>query len=392
MVKNRTRWAAAAAVLATSGMVAAAVTAGAAPAAAETKAKPAFVIGFANSTQGAITFPGISDGAQAAVAYVNAHGGINGRPLVLAVCDLDTTPEKNAACGSQFANDSRLKMVNTGFSLAAGAFQTALAPSGLPILQSFPTTEAEYIAKNAVTYNGGAVSGTIGVAELANAAKARTITRFVPDNASAPAGIAYFAARYKGDVKTVLVPATVTDPLPYILQGDVLNKDMIALGLSNCNPWLKPLAAIGVPGNKIIGSTICLTKANITANPAAYDGWRAPYILLEEVLGRGLRKDLDLMLDEYPKYAKVPVSTGFLAFTSQGWGAILTLQNVLRGVPDSVLNDKKALYKVLHAYTGPSNLGGPAMKCGLVKTMPALCSMFTYKVQLRGGKFYQIAG
>jgi len=392
MVKKRTRWAAAAGLLAASGMVFASVAAGAAPAAAETRAKSAFIIGFANSTQGAITFPGISDGAQAAVQYVNARGGINGHPLVLAVCDLDTTPEKNAACGNQFANDPRLKMVNTGFSLAAGALHNALAPSGLPILQSFPTTDAEYLAKNAVTYNGGAVSATIGIAEIANAAKAKTVTRFVPDNASAPAGINYFAARFKGDVKTVLVPATVTDPLPYILQGDVLNKDLVMLGLNNCNPWLRPLAQIGLPSNKIVGSTICMTRANLTANPAAYDGWRAPYMLLEEVLGRGIRKDLDVMLNEYPKYAKVPTATGFLPFTSQGWGTILTLQNVLRGVPDSVLNDRKALYNVLRSYTGPSNLQGPAMKCGQVKSLPALCSMWTFKVQFRGGKFYQIAG
>ncbi|MDI1289683.1 MAG: ABC transporter substrate-binding protein, partial [bacterium] len=163
MGKHKIRWAAATAVAATAGIIAASVAAGAPPAAAATKS--AFVIGFMNSTQGAVQFPGISDGAQAAVQYVNARGGINGHPLVLAVCDTDTTPEKNQACAQQFANDPRLKMVNVGFTLTPGPFYSALTPSGLPVIQSFPTTQADFNAPNAVAYNGGAPASTVGGAE-----------------------------------------------------------------------------------------------------------------------------------------------------------------------------------------------------------------------------------
>ncbi|MDI1288850.1 MAG: ABC transporter substrate-binding protein [bacterium] len=392
MVKHKTRLVVRAAVAAVAGMVVATMAAGV-PAAAATKS--AFVVGFSNTTAGTAAFAGLSDGAQAAVQYVNAHGGINGHPLVLAQCDLDPTPEKNQACGQQFANDSRLKMVITGLSVNPGPLFAAVTPTGLPVLESFPTNDAEYVASNAVAYNGGGVASAVGQAEISNYDKAKTVTRFQSDVASTTANNNYFLARYKGPasaVTLVRVPATATDPLPYVLQGNAVTADSVTEGIANCVPWAKVFSQLGIKGTKVTTSSSCLSAANIQGpSGPLFEGWRSAYLYQDAVFGP-ITKDLKTLINEYPKYAKLPTTPGFAAYVSQGWGPILTLQNVLRGKPDSVLNNKKALFNVLHSYRGPGNLTASSMKCGAIKSLPALCTTYTIKGQVRGGKIYRVAG
>ncbi len=389
MFEPKARWAAAAAAVA--GMVVATVVAAAPPAAA---AKSAFVIGFVNTTQGPIQFPGLTDGAQAAVQYVNAHGGINGHPLVLAVCDLDATPEKNLACGQQFANDPRLKMVNTGFTLSPGAMYSALTPTGLPVIQSYPASDAEYLAPNAVAYNGGAPGATVGTAELANAMNAQTVGRYVNDVVGSIGFTNFFMARFKGPkagVKNVAVPVAFTDALPYLLQGGAATADFNMVAVSNCLPFARAMAQLGVPGTKVGAASSCIAPNQVGPNAGLFEGWRAAFFFQDAGFGP-ITPDLKTLINEYPKYAKLPTTPTFPALVSQGWGTILTLQNVLRGVPDSVLNNKAALLKVLKAYRGPGTLTAPTMKCGSVKGLPSLCTTYTMKGQNRGGRFYRIAG
>ena len=171
------------------------------------------------------------------------------------------------------------------------------------------------------------------------------------------------------------------------------NTDFVSIGVTNCLPFAKALAQLKVPGTKVGAASSCLSSANI-AGPSAslFEGWRAAFYYQDAVFGMGVTKDLDVLLTNYPKYAKLPTTPGYATFVSQGWGPILTLQNVLRGVPDSVLNDKKALFKKLQSYRGPGNLTAPTMKCGSISGSPSLCTLWTMKGQNRGGKFYRVAG
>lgn len=50
----------------------------------------------------------LPQGAEAAIARINATGGINGRPLELVVCDDQRTPTGGAQCAQEFAGDELL--------------------------------------------------------------------------------------------------------------------------------------------------------------------------------------------------------------------------------------------------------------------------------------------
>ncbi len=394
MVKKKTRWAAAAAVAATAGMVAATVAAGAPPAAAATKA--AFVIGMYNANQGVVTLPGIADGAQAAVQYVNATGGINGHPLVLkTMCEVDATPEKNQACGQQLANDSQLKMIVSGFTLAAGPMFSTLSTATAPIIEAYPVSSAEFTASNAVAYTGGAVAASVGGAELANYDKAQTVAFMLQDSQTAQASENYYRARFKGPqagIKVVLVPATATDALPYLLQGGAATADVVQIGLGNCLPFARALSQLRIPGTKVHSTPVCVSPTNIQGpSGSLFEGWRMAFNLQDPGFGP-ITPDLRTLINEYPKYAKLPTSPAWPTYVAQGWASVMNIQKVLRGQPDSVLNDKKALFNVFHSYRGPAVLGGPSMKCGSVKGQQALCTTWTMKGQNRGGKYYRVAG
>jgi len=79
---------------------------------------------FTNPT---VTFPTAIDGAKAAVAYYNSHGGVNGHMLQLEVCDDTGDPNVGASCARQAISDGVVATVGDA------SFEGATV---LPILQS----------------------------------------------------------------------------------------------------------------------------------------------------------------------------------------------------------------------------------------------------------------
>jgi branched-chain amino acid transport system substrate-binding protein len=72
-------------------------------------------------------FPEATDGAKAAVASINASGGVNGHPLKLDTCDTKFDPNQEAACARQMVTDK----------VAAVVFPQMFFPqTSLPLLQS----------------------------------------------------------------------------------------------------------------------------------------------------------------------------------------------------------------------------------------------------------------
>lgn len=394
MLKHKTRLAAACtAVALAAGTLAAAGSASAAP--EQVRAKSAFVIGWSSADSGSIAFPAMADAAQAAMQYINTRGGINGHPLVIAFCGVDASPEKNQACGQQFANDKRLSAVVAGWSLAFGPFYQALTPIGMPIYQAVPVYPADYAAPNSVSYVGGGIAPPVGIAEMANTMKTKTVAFLGVDGPSVATTFGYFMARYKGPkdgVKNVVVPTTATDAIPYLTQAGATTADAVVFSMPNCLPFARAAAQLKIPATKILAIGSCLNATNLASNPVMFEGYRAPYYVQDPLFGFGFSKELDTFLKEYPKYAKLPTSP-IGTFATQAWSAILSLQTALRGAPDSVLYNKKALISKLRAFKGPVTLASPGpIKCGSIQGSPDLCTLYTVKAQVQGGKLKRIAG
>ena len=81
--------------------------------------KSPVTIGWVNQQGGALGFPTATEGAQAAVNYVNTHlGGIGGHPLALNTCYIAENEQEGNACGLQLVNDKNVKSVLYGTVIA----------------------------------------------------------------------------------------------------------------------------------------------------------------------------------------------------------------------------------------------------------------------------------
>lgn len=66
-----------------------------------------------SDSSGVSALPGIEDAAKARASYINAHGGIAGRPLDLVVCDTKSNPNSAQACARTAVSDGSVAAVGT---------------------------------------------------------------------------------------------------------------------------------------------------------------------------------------------------------------------------------------------------------------------------------------
>jgi branched-chain amino acid transport system substrate-binding protein len=94
-------------------------------------------IGYINDEAGPLSVPYITYGTEAGVNYVNAHGGVNGRPLKLVSCTGDGSPEKSIACANQFVQ-AKVPLVLEGVDNGADAMLPILQSAKIPLVGGLP--------------------------------------------------------------------------------------------------------------------------------------------------------------------------------------------------------------------------------------------------------------
>jgi branched-chain amino acid transport system substrate-binding protein len=114
-------------------------------------------IGEIADLSGPLTFPGGVDGAKAAIATVNAGGGIKGHKLNLIVCDSQNNPNVAAECGNQMASRHVL-YVDANFSAEGDSFLPILRSAGVPVLVGSITGSDELSYSNSYILGGGSTT------------------------------------------------------------------------------------------------------------------------------------------------------------------------------------------------------------------------------------------
>ena len=351
-----------------------------------------FRVGWTNQNQGPSPFPGMTDGFQAAVQYINKNGGINGRLIEIVPCYTDQTPQMNQQCGNQFANDPSLNLVMLGENGSAGALFDALKPSALPILISLPSSAPDFTSTNAVSYAGGSSIVGPSIAAVAKKEGAKTVSMVGSDSAAARVGIDSAGTELlkQGIVlNKVVITLPYTDPLPLILQAKASSVDLIANALgTNCLPFLKAQKQLGIPSSKTVTSSNCASAPLIAQDPSLYQGAKVYLFSDDALMGKGVSPDLDLFIDNYPKYAAMSQTGGAPAFAASGWATVFSLRNALKGKPDSVLDNKASLLTALRAFKGPAVMGADVLNCGgYPEWGPALCTDQGVFAQVQGEKY-----
>jgi len=91
---------------------------------------------------------------RAAVAALNADGGLAGHPVELVTCDDKGDPNETASCGRKMVSEKVAAVVG-GVLINGAALNPILAAAKIPQVGIVPYVPVEFNAKNVYTFNGG---------------------------------------------------------------------------------------------------------------------------------------------------------------------------------------------------------------------------------------------
>ena len=127
--------------------------------------------------------PQYKSGMDAAVASINAAGGVNGHPLSLSTCDTQYTVNGELACARKIVSSKPAAAVAPAFiSDQSGAEWKLLASAELPVVGSNPASPVELSSDNVFPQSGGIVSSFVGQAAAVVAAGVTKISILVDSN------------------------------------------------------------------------------------------------------------------------------------------------------------------------------------------------------------------
>jgi len=277
-------------------------------------------------------------------------------------------------------------------SLAPAPLYDALKSSGMPILISQPASSPDWNAPNAVSYNGG---GTIVAASIAAVSKkmgAKSASMVSSDVAAAKATVdATGAALLKQgiDMKKVYVTLPYTDGLPLVLQANASSVDLLPVQLStSCLPFLKAMKQLGISPSKVVTSSSCASDTLIAQDNSLFQGAKVYLFNDDALMGKGQSPELDLFIDNYPKYSGMSQAKGVPTYAATGWATVLSLVNALKGKPDSVLDNRASILTALRGFKGPAVMGPDVLNCGgYPQWGPTMCTEEGVIAQVQGNAY-----
>ena len=216
-------------------------------------------IGFHNLEGGALSFTQTRAAAEAAVADLNAEGGVNGRPLELVRCGTDGSPESSIDCANKFVEEDVVASVQ-GIDLGGDAMLPILAEVGIPEVGHLPFTEFQRVSENASFFGSPTPANAfvlfsflrdLGVDRVA------TIALESPNNREFYENIVEQTAEDFGvDVETIFYPAVGVDWTLVVSTGLAGGVDAVAtIGApdQDCVGMLSALNALGFEGPVFLG-------------------------------------------------------------------------------------------------------------------------------------------
>lgn len=332
------------------------------------------VVGMVN-TEGSpgLDFPEISASTRAAADFLNDHGGLGGRPIVLEVCNAAGSPETSQACSQELAGKD-VELVMLGLDLFPG-YDTFTA-SNIPVTGVLPILPGDYTA-NALFLGGGNTTTTAAMAAFAQQNFDATTAGIISaDNAGAngteadlkraldAAGISYTSIK-GGDNETdagfqgLMAQATADDP-------DVLFSLYADAG---CIGTMRGRVSLGIE-TPVITTAICASAEVIDVVGDDAEGW---YFIGSQTEREGTPEAADLQA--------ILESLGFTNSTELGLGALgvtglLSLATIANTVAEGGGEVTGAsIYEALGASDGVVNWpDGNPFACGAAPVYPTICN------------------
>ena len=214
-------------------------------------------------------------GAQAAVSYVNGHGGIQGHPIKAIVCPMLST-SGGAQCANEFVADKVVAVIE-GLSTLDSEIFPILSAANIPVIGGAPITPVDFVNNHDHwQFAGGPLSELFGSFDYAvNTLHVKSMTVVMPASPSAQTEISEAKqafARYNfTNYKTLIAPGTTADPTPTLVQVNADHPDAIFFGYQppTCATVMKDIKQVGVTAKTMYFSNCGIDQVLSAAGSAA---------------------------------------------------------------------------------------------------------------------------
>lgn len=234
------------------------------------------VIGTVSNDTASSNSPGQADGIQMGADYVNAHGGVGGRPFQIVRCDEAGDANKHRACIESFISNTNMVVAVSGI-----ARQVAI---GLPLLQQaqmpdfIPTPIGpELSVPVAFSMTGGLITTLALFAKHAQTAGLKKVTVLAVDVPTIPPLVAQLNTFLQKDgvaaAGEVKFPATTTDFTPTATAVMADHPDFVVMIISPTvyATIMQALKTVGYSG-EVATYSASFNQAGLTAAGTAANG------------------------------------------------------------------------------------------------------------------------
>jgi branched-chain amino acid transport system substrate-binding protein len=341
-------------------------------------------VGYINLQGGsAVSVPEFTEGADAAVTYINSElNGFGGHPVQLVKCYTDSSPASTTTCANEMVDD-QVPLVIRGID-ANTASDPILAKAGIPYVGGSGTGPADLDTPGVFAFSADTANDVRGMAAYAQQKGWKKVALMAIDIPSVSqilqqVGPAYAKAGVQ--YQNTLVAPTTPDMTAQVAAAASGNSNAIYFaGSTNlCNAFLKAVGTLGVTV-PIFLSTGCVEKSVLsTAPPTAL---KDAYVMSPIDLGNdgADAQTLTTILRQQDPQADPDSS-----YVRRGYLPVVALARMLEGFTGQP-TASNILQAIRSAPAVPLPFGrGALAKCDgqIVPSLPSLCSasQIFFKVQ-----------
>lgn len=352
-------------------------------------------IGWFNQQGGPLGFPAGTQGAQAAVTYVNTQlGGIGGHPLKLSTCFVVQSEQEGNACGLQFANDASVKAVLYGTAIFGDQAAQAVLKGAKPILMANSISPVDGAAPNVYIYNGNPSSIFGGLTTyLVSEVKAKNVSIIYPQDAQSTAGAEVLKASLSASgvtVKAVGFDPATTNLTAAATAAGVLTADAVVPLVSTppaCVAAANALKTLNVKAPVVSTGSFCFTPP--VAQGLGGDSPLWNQLSTQANVADTSEPDVQAYITQSTQAGLSPqVQTDSNA--ALAWGLVMTAARFLNGAGGASATSQ-TIASQAKAFTGPMLLGPAKIACGTYPTQAGLCGFQTRVFKHTGGNSFTAA-
>lgn len=351
--------------------------------------KSPVTIGWVNQQGGTLGFPAATDGAQAAVDYVNGHlGGIDGHPLELHTCFIAENEQEGNACGLELVNDDAVQTVLYGTLIAGNQSFQAVNKGAKPVLMSNSISPIDAAADNVYIFDGNPSSIFGGLATYVSAElEAKTVSVIYPEDAQSAAGVGILKDALDSvdvDMNAVGFDPSTTNLTAAAVAAEVQTADAVIPLVSSppaCIAAAKALDTLAVQAPIVSTGAFCFTPPTAEGLGGEAPLWHQ--LSTQTNVADQSLSDVQAYMDASSEAGLSPEAQG-TSDAALAWGLVLTAARFLNeaGGADAGAD---AIATAAKEFAGPMVLGSAQIECGAYESQPGLCGAQTRVFEHTGG-------